>query len=54
MDGREVLGKLQVDYRERRWAAMREIDACAKALGTECDKEIGISYQALNLVLARL
>ena len=54
MDRKEILEKLRADHRERRWAAMREIDACAKALGNECDKAIGISYQALNLVLAQL
>jgi hypothetical protein len=54
MDGEEMREKLQAARRERRWAAMREVDACAKALGTECDKAIGISYQALHLILARL
>jgi hypothetical protein len=54
MDGEEVREKLKADDRERRWAAMREVDACAKALGNECEKAIGISYQALHLILARL
>jgi hypothetical protein len=54
MDGEEMRKKLQAARRERRWAAMREVDTCAKALGTECDKAIGISYQALHLILARL
>ena len=54
MDGKEILEKLKADHGERRWAAMQEVDACAKALGTECDKAIGISYQALHLILTRL
>ena len=50
----ELRDRLQRERRQLSWQAMREVDACAKALGVNCYKEIGISHPALHLILARL
>ena len=40
--------------REVSWLATMEVDACAKALGGRCQQELGIGYQELHLILAKL
>ena len=54
MEPKEGLKKLLAERRQVSWQAMFEIDACAKALGEQCQVEIGISYPELHLILSQL
>jgi hypothetical protein len=54
MEWKEVGRHLQAERRQWSWLALLEIDACAKALGEQCQSDIGIDYPALHLILARL
>ena len=54
MDEKEVGTHRQAERRQWSWLALLEIEACAKALGEQCQSAIGIEYPALHLILARL